>query len=364
MTTPRSYRQRSEPLPMRRESVTSHWLTRTLQHRYPDVVVEEMKVIGVHAGHTTKLRLQLNLNQAGIQAGIPAQVCLKSNWSGDPMSSSICALEARFYRYARDEIAVPAPQCYYADWDEGAAEQGLIVMEDLGGAGVFGQSTAPLTIDQAAQSLEGLAALHAGWWNSPKLQQHKWLEQSMFAVADVDQYRILAPYIRLNLEKPAYQAVLPKWLLDDPERLGRAFDRLVRSERDRAGPLCLVHGDAHLGNSYLRADGGRIWFDWQLIRKGRPWRDVTYFLIGSLRIEDRRKAERGLLRHYRESLRARGVADLMSPDEIWSEYRRWPVYGMVSWLSNQDAWGQIGLPSVERFYAAAADLDTLTVVEG
>jgi len=71
-----------------------------------------------------------------------------------------------------------------------------------------------------------------------------------------------------------------------------------------------------------------------------------------------------LLRHYRESLRARGVADLMSADEIWSEYRRWPVYGMVSWLSNQDAWGQIGLPSVERFYAAAADLDTLTVAEG
>jgi hypothetical protein len=31
MTTPRSYRQRSEPLPMRRESVTSHWLTRTLR---------------------------------------------------------------------------------------------------------------------------------------------------------------------------------------------------------------------------------------------------------------------------------------------------------------------------------------------
>src|SRR6267154_4494951 len=211
MTVPLTYCQRSEPLPVRLESVTSNWLTRTLQHRYPDVVVEEMKVIGVHAGHTTKLRLRLNLNQAGIQAGIPAQVCLKSNWSGDPMSSSICALEARFYRYARDEIAVPAPQCYYADWDEGAAEQGLIVMEDLGGAGVFGQSTAPLNIDQAAQALEGLAALHAGWWNSPKLQQHKWLEQSMFAAADVDQYRILAPYIRLNLEKPAYHAVLPQW---------------------------------------------------------------------------------------------------------------------------------------------------------
>lgn len=364
MSAPQSYRARTQPLPTRREDVTPQWLTLNLQHRYPDVIVEDVDVIGVHAGHTTKLRLRLSLNRAGHEACLPTQICLKSNWSGDPMSSAICALEARFYRYARDAINVPAPRCYYADWDEGHQLQGLIIMEDLGGSGgVFGQSTAPLSIDEAAQALEGLAALHAGWWDSPKLQEHQWLEQSMFASTDVDQYRILAPYIRLNLEKPAYQNVLPQWLVDDPERLGRAFDSLVRLEQARAGPLCLVHGDAHLGNSYLRADGARIWFDWQLIRKGRPWRDVTYFMIGSLRTEDRRKAERHLLRHYRDSLCAQGVTNVMSLEEIWGEYRRWPVYGMVSWLSNQDAWGQIGLPTVERFYAAAADLDTLARLE-
>jgi hypothetical protein len=335
-----------------------------LQYRYPKVVVEQMDVVGVHAGHTTKLRVKLRLNEAGVRAGIPEHVCLKANWSGNPFSSPVCLHEARFYYFVRNDIAVPAPGCYFADWDDGEVVQGFVVMEDLGlGGGVFGQSTAPVNIDGAAQALEGLAALHAGWWNSPKLEEHGWIERSMVADTDVSQYKILLPYIRINLERPTYQAILPQWLLDDPERLGRAYDRLVAREQAKTGPLCLVHGDAHLGNSYMRADGRRLWIDWQLVRKGRPWRDVTYFMLGSLPIEDRRKGERDLLNHYCDALRARGVTQIPGFEAIWGEYRRWAIYGMVSWLSNQNEWGQIGLPAVERFYAAAADLETLKAIE-
>ena len=69
---------------------------------------------------------------------------------------------------------------------------------------------------------------------------------------------------------------------------------LNRCEQSQTGPRCVVHGDCHLGNSYRRADGERIWLDWQLVRKGRPWRDLTYFMIGSLTIEERRQSERAL----------------------------------------------------------------------
>src|SRR3546814_6984001 len=113
---------------------------------------------------------------------------------------------------------------------------------------------------------------------------------------------------------------------------------------DLTGPRCLVHGDSHQGNSYVRPNGERVWLDWQLVRKGRPWRDVTYFMLGALTIDERRSAARDLLRHYRECLAATGVTGIISDEDIWEQFRRWPVYGMQSWLANMDEWGQKGLP--------------------
>src|SRR3546814_8324361 len=91
---------------------------------------------------------------------------------------------------------------------------------------------------------------------------------------------------------------------------------------DLTGPRCLVHGDSHQGNSYVRPNGERVWLDWQLVRKGRPWRDVTYFMLGALTIDERRSAARDLLRHYRECLAATGVTGIISDEDIWEQFRR------------------------------------------
>src|SRR3546814_11321166 len=50
-------------------------------------------------------------------------------------------------------------------------------------------------------------------------------------------------------------------------------------------PRCVNLGDCHQGNTYVMPDGERVWLDWQLVRKGRPWRDLTYFTIGALRLK-------------------------------------------------------------------------------
>src|SRR3546814_13248690 len=89
---------RTERLPTRFEDVSADWLTRTLQGQYPGIVVEEMKLVELIAGHTTKARVEVKLNQAGVDAGIPRQLCLKANWSGSPLSSPVCVHEARFYK--------------------------------------------------------------------------------------------------------------------------------------------------------------------------------------------------------------------------------------------------------------------------
>ena len=87
------YPARGEPLPRQLDAVTREWLTGMLQHRYPAVVVREMQFIDVRNGHTTKVRLKLDLNEAGREAGIPEYVCLKSNWSEGFDSGDICELE-------------------------------------------------------------------------------------------------------------------------------------------------------------------------------------------------------------------------------------------------------------------------------
>ena len=355
---------RRDKIPRHLDQVNAGWLTEMLANRYPGIEVRAMDIVDLRNGHTTKMRVKLTLNEVGTTAGIPETVCLKANWSEGFDSGDICELEARFYHYIRDDLGVPAPIAYYADWDGDGSGQGLVVMEDLvGGGGTFGHSTHHIGIDGVAHGLESLAKLHAGWWGSDKLDQHAWLQTSMDTPIDCGQLEMMWPWAEKNIAKPEYQAFLPDWLLNDPSRFFRAFDSLCRYERNQTGPRCVVHGDSHLGNSYLRTSGERVWLDWQLVRKGYPWRDVTYFMLGSLTIEERRSAQRDLLRHYREALVASGAENVIDDAAIFEHFRRWPLYGMQSWIANMDEWGQIGFPMVQRFFTAAEDLDTLGLLE-
>src|ERR1700733_4077189 len=149
----RPYPRRTRSLPDHIDSVTTEWLTELLQNRYPGLVIESMQVVQLLNSHTTKLRLALEFNRVGREAGIPAQVCLKSNWSGMFHNVDITELEARFYFYVRDSLNIPAPVCYYADWDGNG--QGIVVMEDLAlRGGEFGNSLQHIGVDAVASALE------------------------------------------------------------------------------------------------------------------------------------------------------------------------------------------------------------------
>ena len=353
----RGYPSRAERLPLALEAVNAESLGYLLALAYPGVVIEEMKLVRVIPGHTTKARLELRLNRAGLDAGLPNRVCLKANLTGDPLSSEVCANEARFYRTLRGRLELPAPRCYFADWDDDSnGRQGLLILEDLVPlGGEFGTSAQPIGIEDISHSVVGLARLHGKTWGHPELSRHRWLQTAMAPQTTTDDYWGLMPQYAARFNAlPERLAILPEWIAENPQRLRSAFFQLCAEETGSTAALCLVHGDAHLGNSYRRPNGERIWFDWQIVRKGRPMRDYTYFVVGSMRTEDRRKAERDLLKEYCAALGSHGVH--LDQDAAWKDYRRWVIWGIIAWQLNINP-NEATMPTLERFCRAAEDLE-------
>ena len=189
----------------------------------------------------------------------------------------------------------------------------------------------------------------------PELGRQNWLQTAVAAETPTDDYWVLMKdYLQAHNAKPDHLTVLPKWASEDPHRMHRAFLQLRLQETTDPRPLCLVHGDAHAGNSYRRSDGHRIWFDWQIVRKGRPFRDVTYFLVGALTIEDRRKSECELIRHYCDVMTRLGAR--IDHDEAWVDYRRWILWGLIAWHLNINP-NEPTIPTLEKFCRASDDLD-------
>jgi len=363
MADEQPYPGRTEKLPRNLDAVTAPWLTSVMSQKYPALVVNDMEIVETRNGHTTKMRVKLDLNAAGRAAGIPELVCLKSNWSGGFENVDIHALEAKFYHFIGGTMDIPVPMTYFSDWDAGPNGQGLVVMEDLAAAGgKFGHSLDHIGVDAVADGLADYAHIHGKTWGDPRLAAFGWLQTSMDTPIDSDQLRMMWPYAAQNIAKPQYQALLPRWLLDDPQNFHRLYDALGTYERAQKGVFSVCHGDSHQGNSFTRANGQRIRIDWQLVRKGRPWRDITYFMIGALTIEERRANDRRLVEHYRDHLVATGAENVPGVDEIWDAYRRWPVYGCQAWIANMDEWGQNGYPMNERFFTALEDLETVKLL--
>jgi aminoglycoside phosphotransferase (APT) family kinase protein len=164
--------------------------------------------------------------------------------------------------------------------------------------------------------------------------------------------------IRYQVETHASKSELIAPLGRDVDRL---WDDLWASQRTlAAGPRTLLHGDTHLGNTYLLPDGRGGFLDFQLAVRGHWANDVAYLLVTGLAPEARREHERELLGVYLDELRRRGVASPPSTDEAWHAYRLAVIWGLViGWLITPPVnYGPaITDANVARTAAAVRDLD-------
>src|SRR3546814_1526801 len=101
---PRPYPSRTEQIPMERFRPDADWIGRIMANKYPGIVAETMEVVQIFDSHTTKIRVAVDWNDAGKAAGLPRNLCIKSNWGGQFDNVDIHALEARFYHFLTDKL--------------------------------------------------------------------------------------------------------------------------------------------------------------------------------------------------------------------------------------------------------------------
>lgn len=98
------------------------------------------------------------------------------------------------------------------------------------------------------------------------------------------------PYLRdcmLHLQK------LAKWVISDADHF--------------SGPMTLAHGDFHARNIFFGNDR-TVLFDWQVTERGRPARDLAYWILTSVAVEDAEKFQPLLIERYLEVLHENGVS--------------------------------------------------------
>lgn len=342
------------PVPKEWEELAPDWMTTVIGRHHPGAVVDGVSVQLRDDGTNRRARLALSYS-AG--SG-PATVFVKAV---DPEHKELVRITSGLFHEPRlfnSDIVLPLehPHVYVAVIDE-PGDDFILVMEDLTARGADPRdATRPMTVDQAASGVRGLGRLHGQFWEHRSADHPGlgWLEA-------------FAPWPGMEIAPlpMAYEAIgdaaTPEITALTGETLfnglwARYIRTLTRS------PQTLLHGDPHIGNTYLLPDGAVGFLDWQVVRRGNWSLDLGYFLQGALTTEDRRAHERDLLEEYRAAL-ALPADELPSADAVWLRYRASVAHGLALWLATAsagEAWQRpdIATALARRYSIAYVDLDT------
>jgi hypothetical protein len=348
----------SVPVPVPRtlaDLMSPAWLTSALSPRFPGIRITRVTPGPVVSRVSTNARFLIEC-EAGVPRGLPPNLCGKGYFSGEGWPARhVGAFEVSFYRDLAARTGVRTLRSVYADVDP-ATGHGVVITEDVVAQGAtFLDATSTYTPALAAESLAELAKLHAATWGDPATGAASWLTprlESHLAQRGVKE-------IRGNFESDIGAGV-PEGVRD-AERLVEAYRTLTEQTRS-ASPWSVIHGDAHVGNLYLDSDGRPSFMDWQLVQRGPWYLDVGYHLASALTVEDRRRTEKDLVRHYLDELRAAGV-EAPSWDDVWLGVRRGFLHGFYLWGITLKVDPAVTGVLLHRLGTAAADHDAYAAAD-
>ncbi len=341
-------------IPQSWDEIAPEWMTSALTQHFPGADVDRVRVVLRDDGTNRRARLALTY-AAG--AG-PATVFAKAV---DPEHADLVALTSGLYHEPRlfsAGVTLPLdhPEVYTALIDENRRDF-LMLMEDVVARGADPRdSTRPMSVEQAGAGVRALARLHSAYWGERLTTNAAlgWVEPFV-AFQGLEYAPLHIAHERLNGTVPAEILALT-----GTELFVDVWARYIGS-LTRSAPT-LLHGDPHIGNTYVLPDATVGFLDWQMVRRGCFSLDLGYFLQGALTIDDRRAAEHDLLDEYHGALQL-PAQELPTQQDIWLNYRASVAHGLAIWmatLSGGDAWqrADICLAFAQRYAAAFVDLET------
>ena len=340
--------------------ITTHWVTRSIAGHFPGAEVGTLRTLMRDDGTNRRLRLELSY----VRGSGPKTLFLKAN---EPAHRAVHLRNGNLFNEAQlfssgASLPIHHPDVYEAIADREGGNF-LLVMEDLNARDADPRdATRPLSVEQVASGLRGLASLHGHYWGISKTS-HPNLAWLQTWEASQGWQVGLRKHVPIGLQRAA--GLLPAEISalsgDDVVGLWSRYVSWLGK-----GEVTLLHGDAHIGNTYVLPDGEVGFLDWQVVRRGSWSQDVGYFIVGALAQDDRRHAERDLLDEYLKALR-RCVSQPPSPQQIWMGYRCAPAYGLAVWLSTLGTDGyqtrEISLTLAQRYACAFVDLQTRQAVD-
>jgi hypothetical protein len=355
--------------PSKSSDITAEWLTVNLGARAPGAAALSATPLDGTTGTTDRRRLAVEWNEAGKRAGLPANVFIKSSPLSAKNRGMVAALgmsvnEVRFYQQMADELVGVCPKAWYSYAGIGA--RFLIVLEDIVADGGRPYALADrCEIEHARALVDAFAELHSRFWESPRFDGdlnwvRTWSTRPGNAVLKSFYKRGRRGALRLDRPEATPAVHSTAAALDvNIDAYYREFE---------AGPLTLLHGDSHLGNTYSLPDGHSGLLDWQVIWRGPGLREITYWMITGLDSDTRRARERELLERYLDGLRAGGATEVPSHDEAFQRYR---LFSAEAWdaVAMTIAWPGLQAPENaeagwRRACIAVEDLDTAGAVNG
>ncbi len=343
------------------KDVTPAWVSGALQKHWPGIEVRTVDAGPVFGFKKNKFAIAVSYGELPEGAIPPQRFIVKGNFPGenDPSTGSAWAM-ANELCSIRDIVpltAAPAmPKSYDIAIDEEASS---ILMEDLTGQAHFFHAFDTLSLGQAMAFMDTFARMHASVWNSTLFAPGGEMGPGTFAAENrrmVNELYFPTFFAPDNWQKyvelPRGRA-LPN-AFQNLELAKRAWDAMWGLVSQSA--MVVIHGDEHLGNLYVAADGTPGVIDW--VARPEHWPiGIAYFMLCALDIRDRRQWEKALLCHYLTKLKTYGAADVPAFDEAWFVYRCATFYPVVTWLNNSGVWQPEAINTANAVRAATAALD-------
>ena len=250
--------------------------------------------------------------------------------------------EAIFYRHVAPLLgATAAPICYDAQYD---AAHSHVLLGFVAQTHFVAPELVPMPRADTELIVDALAALHSRFWDAPHSAP-----QLVALARDVPAFSFTVA----SRHFAAFADALGDRLSPRRRALYARIFAAYPTYRP-AGPLTVVHGDAHWGNflyPHDRVAHRLVLIDWAVWHINHGVGDLAYTLALQCSPERRSWIEQPLVRRYHDRLLAAGIPAYPWA-ECWDAYRRmvieqclWPI-----------VWHHFDLPAAVWWYALECTL--------